>query len=154
MSWIKPKPAHQSILSLILITLGLALLTVFILFLSDYLAVVCIPRIHYLFTCLQLHLLLCCGPYPFPFYHHFCSDVCVDCHDWDQRYHWLAPDVHLHPHTSTIHFCSWWGSITPSLPLLSCTDSHTRRVWCKSKQIRQKCSHPISFFGFQVMLQG
>lgn len=148
MSWIKPKPAHQSILSLILITVGLPLLTAFIFFHLDYLAVACTPWIHYLFTCLQLHLLLCCGPHPSPFCHHLCSDIWVDCRDWDQGYHWSPPGVYLQPHTSTLCFCPCWGSITSSLSLLSCTDSYAEEVQCKSEQIKQKGSDPMDFFGF------
>lgn len=151
MSWIKPKPAHQSILSLILITVGLALLTAFILFLSDQLAVARTPGSIINSLGLQLHLLLCCGPHPSPFYHHLCSDVWVDCHDWDQGYHWSPWEFIFsltHPPPAFVH-----GG-DPSLPLVSCTDSHAENVWCKSEQIKQKGSDPMDLFGFQVMLWG
>lgn len=125
MSWIKPKPAHQSILSLILITVGLALLIAFILFLPDQLAVARTPGSIINSLGLQLHLLLCCGPHPSPFYHHLCSDVWVDCHDWDQGYHWSPwefifslthpPPAFVHGGDPSLPPCHWCPALTAML---------------------------------------
>lgn len=149
MSWIKPKPADQSLLSLILITVGFSLLAAFILFLPDYLAVACTLRIHYLFVAASFASLLWSSPFSFllpPLFR------CLD--GLGPGIPLVTLDVCPQPHTSTILFCPWCGSVTPCLSLLSCTDSHTLRVGCKSKQIRQKHSDQMDFFGFQVMLWG